>query len=81
MLPIFIWENTMEYLCVTQHMKAVSISLFLFFFFFKTEWHVASYFPDQGLNPPAVEVRSINHWTARESSYLSFRVSFDVNSS
>ena len=34
----------MEYLCVTQHMKAVSISLFLFFFFFRLSgmWHLTS---------------------------------------
>ena len=34
----------MEYLCVTQHMKAVSISLFLFFFFLRLSgmWHLTS---------------------------------------
>ena len=39
------------------------------FFFGHAMWHVGSYFCNLGLNPksPAVEMRSLNHWTARKS--------------
>ena len=38
------------------------------FFFYHTVQHVGSYFTNQVLNqgPPAVEVQTPNHWTARE---------------
>ena len=40
------------------------------FFFGHTEKHVGSQFPEQGLKmeptPPALEARSLKHWTARE---------------
>ena len=50
--------------------------LFMFFFFF---W-LCRAFPDQGSNlcPPAVEVWSLNHWTAREVPLFIFFVHFVI---
>ena len=47
----------------------------LFFFFFgHTAWHVGSLVPWPGIEPkpPALGIRSLNHWTIREVSDMSF---------
>ena len=48
--------------------------IYLFFFFFCTTWHAGILVPPPGIQPmpPAVEVQSLNYWTAREvPRYLS----------
>ena len=41
-------------------------------FFGHTMWYTGSQFPDQELNPLAVEAQNLNHWTTRKSQEVIF---------
>ena len=43
---------------------AAQLAACTFFFFWHAMWHVGSYFPDQGIEPPppGLEARCLNHW-------------------
>ena len=62
-----------------------SIAFYLFFLFFSgcAAWHVGILVPQPVIKPgpPAVEVWSPNHWTAREVQYSHFferKLAFEV---